>query len=213
MQALISKGESYAFKYPTILNAELVGSPTTVNWTHNNKAGDSTEISISEEVYGLNVFLDITVDDGGDGWLFATPPFPAQTPNSIWVAYDETVANSLADGTYNGTVTVTSPDIGEDEVVINVTLNVTSLPCQGICGDANDDGSVNVSDAVYIINFVFVGGNPPQPIQACGDANSDASVNVSDAVYIINFVFVGGGAPTDCSPGSWAGGDCCPFTP
>jgi len=88
-------------------------------------------------------------------------------------------------------------------------------PCQGGCGDANFDLAVNVSDAVYIINYVFVGGGEPQPVLACGDANTDGAVNVSDAVYIINYVFVGGGAPGNCSPGSpnWYNGDCCPFTP
>ncbi len=85
--------------------------------------------------------------------------------------------------------------------------------CQGLCGDANHDATVNVSDAVYIINYVFVGGAPPQPVQACGDANTDSGVNVSDAVYVINYVFIGGSAPGDCSPGSWEtqGGDCCAF--
>jgi hypothetical protein len=85
--------------------------------------------------------------------------------------------------------------------------------CQGICGDANNDISVNVSDAVWIVNFVFVGGGQPMPILACGDANTDAAVNVSDAVWIINYVFVGGAPPSNCSPGSWdgVGGDCCGF--
>ena len=65
-----------------------------------------------------------------------------------------------------------------------------------ICGDANADGSVNVSDAVQIINFVFMGGDPPDPLES-GDANCDLTVNVSDAVYIINFVFTGGNSPCD----------------
>ncbi|MBD3218653.1 MAG: hypothetical protein GF310_10280 [candidate division Zixibacteria bacterium] len=88
-------------------------------------------------------------------------------------------------------------------------------PCQGECGDANFDLSVNVSDAVWVINYVFIGGDEPQPVLACGDANSDDFVNVSDAVWIINYVFIGGGAPSTCSPGSpnWYNGDCCPFTP
>jgi hypothetical protein len=78
---------------------------------------------------------------------------------------------------------------------------------------ANADASVNVSDAVYIINFVFILGSPePLPVKACGDANSDASVNVSDAVCIINYVFIlGSPAPSDCNPGSWPAGDCYPF--
>ena len=86
--------------------------------------------------------------------------------------------------------------------------------CSGKCGDANGDYSVGVSDAVYIINYVFTGGSAPQPL-ACGDPNSDGRVNVSDAVYEINYIFTGGPAPGDCAPGSpnWIDGDCCPFTP
>jgi len=85
--------------------------------------------------------------------------------------------------------------------------------CQGKCGDPNNDDVTNVSDAVYIINYVFVGGDEPGPVLACGDANNDGVVNVSDAVSIINYVFVGGDPPGDCMPGSgnWYNGDCCPF--
>ena len=73
------------------------------------------------------------------------------------------------------------------------------------CGDANGDLAVNVSDAVYIINFVFAGGNPPNPEES-GDANCDSSVNVSDAVYIINFVFISGHYP--CDPNGDSVPDC-----
>jgi Zn-dependent metalloprotease len=61
-------------------------------------------------------------------------------------------------------------------------------------GDANSDGSVNVADAVYIINYVFKGGPAPDPLEN-GDANCDGDVNVGDAVYIINYVFKGGPEP------------------
>jgi hypothetical protein len=65
-----------------------------------------------------------------------------------------------------------------------------------ICGDANADQGVNVSDAVYVINYVFIGGNPPNPLES-GDCNCDGAVNVSDAVWVINFVFIGGNEPCD----------------
>lgn len=65
-----------------------------------------------------------------------------------------------------------------------------------VCGDANSDAVVNVSDAVWIINYVFVGGGPPEPFKA-GDSNCDETVNVSDAVWIINYVFMSGHAPCD----------------
>jgi hypothetical protein len=68
--------------------------------------------------------------------------------------------------------------------------------CEYICGDANADATVNVSDAVYIINYVFVGGDPPDPMES-GDCNCDGTCNVSDAVWIINYVFVGGNGPCD----------------
>jgi hypothetical protein len=65
-----------------------------------------------------------------------------------------------------------------------------------VCGDANCDGAVNVSDAVHIIDYIFVGGAPPNPMEA-GDANCDSTCNVSDAVWIINYIFVGGNDPGD----------------
>ena len=65
-----------------------------------------------------------------------------------------------------------------------------------ICGDANSDESVNVSDAVTIINYVFAGGDPPEPLES-GDANCDGTVNVADAVWVINYVFAGGHEPCD----------------
>ena len=72
--------------------------------------------------------------------------------------------------------------------------HITVLPY--LCGDASHDAEVNVSDAVFIINYVFVGGDPPDPLEA-GDVNCDGNVNVSDAVWIINFVFTGGNSPCD----------------
>jgi hypothetical protein len=72
-------------------------------------------------------------------------------------------------------------------------------PCLCKPGDANNDGQVNVGDAVYLINFVFKGGPAPKPYVKCsGDANKDCQANVGDAVYVINFVFKGGPAPKPC---------------
>ena len=73
------------------------------------------------------------------------------------------------------------------------------------CGDANRDTKVSVSDAVYIINYVFSGGNAPYPY-ASGDCNCDLKVNVSDAVYLIVYVFSGG--PTPCDPDGDGQRDC-----
>jgi hypothetical protein len=66
-------------------------------------------------------------------------------------------------------------------------------------GDANDDGQVNVGDAVSIISYVFRGGPRPRPYRtASGDSNADCQANVADAVYIIGYIFKGGPPPHDC---------------
>ena len=77
-----------------------------------------------------------------------------------------------------------------------ISVTVSDIQPQYVCGDASGDGMVNVSDAVYIINYVFSGGNPPDPLESA-DVNCDELVNVSDAVFIINYVFSSGKAPCD----------------
>ncbi len=65
-----------------------------------------------------------------------------------------------------------------------------------IRGDCNGDGDINVSDAIVIINYIFIGGDPPDPF-IMGDPNCDDAVNVSDAVYLINYIFIGGPPPCE----------------
>jgi hypothetical protein len=97
-------------------------------------------------------------------------------------------------GSYDFTVEVTDSDSPARKDTTLVSINIYDPPY--ICGDATGDETVNVSDAVYIINYVFVGGAAPVPLES-GDADCSGTVNVSDAVYIINYVFVGGNDPCD----------------
>jgi hypothetical protein len=61
-------------------------------------------------------------------------------------------------------------------------------------GDANQDHNTSISDVVYLINYLFKGGNEPYFL-ACGDVNDDCQTSVSDVVYLINYLFRGGPAP------------------
>jgi hypothetical protein len=65
-----------------------------------------------------------------------------------------------------------------------------------IRGDANGDCKVGVSDAVYLINYLFKSGPPPNPLLA-GDANCDGKLTVADVVFLINYLFKGG-PPSPC---------------
>ncbi|MFH2056298.1 MAG: dockerin type I repeat-containing protein [bacterium] len=61
-------------------------------------------------------------------------------------------------------------------------------------GDANGDEIVNITDAVFLISYIFSEGPAPDPL-AAGDANCDEVVNITDAVYLIEYIFNEGPAP------------------
>lgn len=62
-------------------------------------------------------------------------------------------------------------------------------------GDCNDDGGIDISDAVRGLVWLFGGAEAPGCVDAC-DSNDDGSVDVSDAVYTLSFLFSGsGGSP------------------
>jgi hypothetical protein len=72
-------------------------------------------------------------------------------------------------------------------------------PCDCEPGNANGDPTTNISDAVYIISYIFGGGPAPTPYPICsGDANCDCITNITDAVFLITYIFGGGPAPCDC---------------
>ncbi len=62
------------------------------------------------------------------------------------------------------------------------------------CGDADGDGTINISDVVYLINYIFGGGPAPKPLCA-GEVDGDDCINISDVVYLINYIFGGGPEP------------------
>lgn len=64
----------------------------------------------------------------------------------------------------------------------------------GNCAGPDDVGRYNVSDAVFLISYIFGGGPAPDPLRL-GDVNCDDNVSVSDAVYLINYIFAGGPGP------------------
>lgn len=68
-------------------------------------------------------------------------------------------------------------------------------------GDANNDSTVNDSDAIYISNWLFQSG-PEPPCMNQADADNDGEVDNSDIVYLMNWLHQGGPAPP--SPGPYA---------
>ncbi len=64
------------------------------------------------------------------------------------------------------------------------------------CGDCNGDGIIDVGDVLYLINYLFIDGSAPDPIQSA-DVNIDGMVDIADVIYLINYLFLGGSPPGD----------------
>jgi hypothetical protein len=105
----------------------------------------------------------------------------------------------------------------QDNIYLQGTLGQTAVgPCSGtntslnsgfwqnfgmdyICGDANRDYSINVSDCVWMLNYIFIPGSPPPVPLESGEVNCDGAFNVSDVVWLLNYIFIPGNpAPCDC---------------
>lgn len=58
-------------------------------------------------------------------------------------------------------------------------------------GNVNGDLTLNLADAVFVINWLFASGPAPQCLDA-GDCNDDGGTDISDAIYTINYLFASG---------------------
>ncbi|MCA8958869.1 MAG: hypothetical protein KDC38_00085 [Planctomycetes bacterium] len=79
-------------------------------------------------------------------------------------------------------------------------------------GDANDDGALDIADAIYLLNHLFVGGPGPH-CESSADANDDDALDLGDVVTLLTAIFSGGAplAPPypNCGPDPTVGAlDC-----
>ena len=72
-------------------------------------------------------------------------------------------------------------------------------------GDCNQDGRLDLSDGICLLNVLFGGGTPScdgqESFRGLMNVNGDTTLDLSDAVSIFSFLFLGGPAPVpglDC---------------
>ena len=95
----------------------------------------------------------------------------------------------------NISVLVKDPYGGEAYTIETFSVYDESTNCR--CGDANGDGHVNVTDAVKLINYLFAGLPPPDPLET-GDVNNDCEVDILDITCLVNYLFGDGSPPLCC---------------
>lgn len=118
---------------------------------------------------GLGDACDICTDTDGDG--FGNPGFPANT----------CPADNCPGIANPGQQDTNGNGIGD--------------ACD-YCGNADGNGVVNVSDVVYLLNYIFAGGLPPYPVEM-GNVDCNGLVNISDVTYLLAYIFGSGPAPCD----------------
>jgi hypothetical protein len=102
--------------------------------------------------------------------------------------------------TFYFTLVVKDNDVPARTDTIHVEMTVTDPPTPAyVCGDADRDNLIDISDVVYLIAYIFSGGPAPNPLLA-GDANCDKSLDISDVVYLIAFIFSSGPWPCHSCP-------------
>ncbi len=70
-----------------------------------------------------------------------------------------------------------------------------------IRGDANTDGGFDISDAIFLLDFLFIPGSATPPCMDSADTNDDGSVNLADAVTVLGNLFSGGAPIAAPHPG------------
>lgn len=66
-------------------------------------------------------------------------------------------------------------------------------------GDANSDGTVTASDAIFILNWLQGLGPAPACMDAA-DANDDGAVNDLDPIYLLDWLYDSGPYPPSPGP-------------
>jgi aminopeptidase N len=192
---MMDREKDYVFDLNNVL-----APPTSISVDRN----DWILKTATSEAYGLHIIYD-TLKTGKQGTAYQdsviyrggiAPYFFQITsgtlPSGLTINSTTGVVSGTPTSAGTKTFTVSVASDGGYNDSKQITMVIQAAPY--VAGDANRDGVVDISDAVYLISYIFAGGSAPNPT-AAGDANGDCSVDISDPVYLILYIFSGGPAP------------------
>ncbi len=78
-----------------------------------------------------------------------------------------------------------------DQVML---LDLSQLEITFKPGDVNGDFKLDLSDAISLLGWLFLGGSRPRCLGAA-EVNGDGSTDISDVSYLLSFLYLGGPAP------------------
>ena len=100
---------------------------------------------------------------------------------------------------------------------VEIVIEVPPCDQEFIRCDNNRDGGCDIGDAVFLLAFLFSGGDPCSCEDAC-DCNDDGAINIADAIFKLDYLFSGGSPPPSphplCGPDPTPDSlDCLSFPP
>ncbi|MDH4032405.1 MAG: hypothetical protein OEV80_01250, partial [candidate division Zixibacteria bacterium] len=98
--------------------------------------------------------------------------------------------NSLPAGTYFWSVQAIDNNFEGSQFAVEQQFVVDY-----VCGDINNDGAgPDISDLVYLVDYMFTAG-PPPPMMEAADVDGSGGIDIADLVYVVDYMFNGGPAP------------------
>ncbi len=77
-----------------------------------------------------------------------------------------------------------------DFATVSGVAEITPRP-YFVRGSLNGDSVVDLSDAVYLLSFLFLGGEAPA-VADSADVNADGALDLFDPIYLLDYLFQGG---------------------
>jgi len=152
---------------------------------------------VPEQIYPLLKVPGYTANPASDDLFSIMSIFDNYTLSNGDTLYIYTSMASVRDNSLKGSSGLVGLQVTIDKA--KQWFNDLLFGPDYICGDADSSGSVDISDAVYLIAYIFGGGPAPDPL-AAGDPDCSGSVDISDAVYLIAYIFGGGPVPCAACP-------------
>lgn len=121
-----------------------------------------------------------------------TPPLPPGSGPIINLHFD---ASGMGEATID-TTTFGGNVLDLDSPIAEYTPKVVTGQVQiGQCADIDGNGTVaDISDLVYLVNYMF-GGGPPPAMMSAANIDGEGGLTIADLVYLATYMFQGGPAP------------------
>ena len=187
-EIILSPSGSIVLQYNTIAPGfDILGNTVGIQ----NRLG-SMGLTVSTNTNYLHNNLAVQIEKPAQ-WLFTIPAIgevPAGQTDTIQLIFSGANRDT---GNYKANLKLYSNDPDSIDAALTIPAQMRVLPPY-LCGDANGDDAVDISDAVALVAYIFSGGPAPDPL-ARGDVTCDNAIDISDAVYLVAYIFAGGPAP------------------